>query len=102
MFLLDPYNKFFFFGCPGWWLLQSVFLWLQRAGAARHCGTRVSHRSGVSCCQAQALGAQALAAAARGLGNVAHGLSGSEACGVFSDQGVNSCLLHWQADSSPL
>ena len=27
---------------------------------------------------------------------------GSVACGVFSDQGSTSCLLHWQADSLPL
>ena len=28
---------------------------------------------------------------------VAHGLSCSAACGIFLDQGLNSCLLHWQA-----
>ena len=33
---------------------------------------------------------------------VAHGLSCSEACGIFRDQGSNPCLLHWQADSLPL
>ena len=31
---------------------------------------------------------------------VVHGLSSSEACGFFLDQGLNSCLLHWQ-DSLP-
>ena len=31
-----------------------------------------------------------------------HGLSCSEACGVFPDQGSNPRLLHWQADSLPL
>ena len=31
-----------------------------------------------------------------------HGLSCSIACGIFPDQGSNSCLLHWQADSLPL
>ena len=31
-----------------------------------------------------------------------HGLNCSEACGIFSDQGSNPCLLHWQADSLPL
>ena len=29
-------------------------------------------------------------------------LSYSKACGIFLDQGLNSCLLHWQADSLPL
>ena len=37
-----------------------------------------------------------------GLVAVAHGLSCSAACGIFSDQGSNPCLLHWQADSLPL
>ena len=30
---------------------------------------------------------------------VAHGLSCSAACGIFTDQGSNPYLLHWQADS---
>ena len=25
-----------------------------------------------------------------------------KACGIFQDQGLNPCLLHWQADSLPL
>ena len=29
-------------------------------------------------------------------------LSCSAACGVFPDQGLNLCLLHWQADALPL
>ena len=33
---------------------------------------------------------------------VAHGLACSVACGIFPGQGSNPCLLHWQADSSPL
>ena len=33
---------------------------------------------------------------------VAHGLSYSAACGIFPDQGLNPCPLHWQADSQPL
>ena len=33
---------------------------------------------------------------------VAHGLSRSAACGIFSDQVSNPCPLHWQADSQPL
>ena len=31
-----------------------------------------------------------------------HGLSCSEACGIFLLRGSSLCLLHWQADSSPL
>ena len=33
---------------------------------------------------------------------VAHGPSCSAACGIFPDQGLNACPLHWQADSQPL
>ena len=30
---------------------------------------------------------------------VAHGLSCSAACGIFPNQGLNLCPLHWQVDS---
>ena len=33
---------------------------------------------------------------------VTHWLSCSVACGVFPNQGLNLCLLHWQLDSLPL
>ena len=33
---------------------------------------------------------------------VAHRPSCSAACGIFPDQGLNPCALHWQADSQPL
>ena len=33
---------------------------------------------------------------------VAHGPNHSAACGIFPDQGLNLCPLHWQADSQPL
>ena len=33
---------------------------------------------------------------------VVHGLSCSVTCGIFPDQGSNSCPLHLQADSQPL
>ena len=33
---------------------------------------------------------------------VAHGPSCSMACGIFPDQVLNPCPLHWQADSQPL
>ena len=37
-----------------------------------------------------------------GLVVVAQRLSYSMECGTFPDQELNLCLLHWQADSSPL
>ena len=70
------------FSCSKWGLLSS-------------CGRRASRCTGFSCCRAQVLGIQASAV-------VAHGLSGSGACGIFLDQGSNSCPLHWQVDSYPL
>ena len=33
---------------------------------------------------------------------VVHRLSCSMTCGIFLDQGLNLCLLHWQEDSLPL
>ena len=33
---------------------------------------------------------------------VAHRLSWPAACGIFLDQGLNLCPLHWQADSYPM
>ena len=33
---------------------------------------------------------------------VAHGPSCSTACGIFPDQSLNPCPLHWQADSQSL
>ena len=33
---------------------------------------------------------------------VGYGLSCSTVCGIFLDQGLDPCLLHWQMDSSPL
>ena len=33
---------------------------------------------------------------------VVHGLSCSTACGILLEQGLNPCLLHWQADALPL
>ena len=46
------------------------------------CGTWASHCGGFSYCR--------------------HGLSCSKACGILLDQGSNSFLPHWQADSLPL
>ena len=54
------------------------------AGATLHCGARVSHCGGFSCCGAQAVGAQASVV-------VAHGVSCSMACGIFLYQGSNTC-----------
>ena len=64
-------------------------------GAAPHSRVRASHCSGVSHCRAWALEHSASIAAARGHRCFAE-------CGIFPDQELNPCPLHWQADSQPL
>ena len=78
--------SFFFFGCAGSSLSLRLF---------SSCGEWASHCGGFSCCRARALGS---------LGSVVvgHRLSFPTAWGVFPDQGLNPCLLHWQVDSLPL
>ena len=63
--------------CGEQWLLSS-------------CGPQASYCSGFSCCGAWA---SVL---------VAKGLSCPVVCGIFWDQGLNSCPLPWQVDSKPL
>ena len=75
--------------CSGFSLWR--LLWLPGAGS------RQTSFSGCST-WAQHLCVQALEC---GPVFAAHGLSCSVACGVFSDQGLNLCPLHWQADSYP-
>ena len=53
-----------------------------------------SHCSGFSCFRAQSLGAGASVAGA-------YRLSCSSVCGIFRDQGSNSCLPLWQVLSPP-
>ena len=40
--------------------------------------------------------------ATRGLSRCGTWLSCSVECGIFPDQGLNLCLLHWQVDFLPL
>ena len=76
------------------------------------CGAEAYHCRAFSCWWAQ--GAWASTIVAHGLSGwvhwplgtgskaVVHRLSCSIAFGIFLDQGSNLCLLHWQANSSPL
>ena len=87
------YLFMFIFGCAG------SLCYVQ---AYSSFGVPASRCSGFSCGRAQALGHSA-----RGPKNAVsvvavHGLSCSVAYGVFPDQGLNSCPLHWPADSQPL
>ena len=88
-----------------------IYLWFASSllcGLFPICGTQASHCGGVSRWGAQALECVGSVAAAllECTGSisivVAHRLSCSAAWGIFPGQGSNSCLLHWQADSSPL
>ena len=99
--------KIFMFGYSGSWLLCAGFLQLQQAGPALDCDAWASHCSGFSYCRAWALSSWASVVVARGFQReglvlVVCGVSCSAACGIFLDQGLNLCSLHWQADSYPL
>ena len=77
------------------------------SGGHSRCGLRVSHCGGFSCCRARALACMGSVVAAPQLQStvsvvMAQGLSCSGACEIFPTQGLNPCLLHWQADSLPL
>ena len=67
---------------------------MRRAGTTLHRGARASHYRGLSL--------RSTGSRRAGSVVVAHGLSCSTACGIFPDQGLNRCPLHWQADSQPL
>ena len=63
-------------------------LLIAEASLAADQGSRASE---LSCCGRQTLEHQ--------LSSCEHGLSCFVGCGIFPDQGLNPCPLHWQADS---
>ena len=86
---------FLFYGCVGSSFLCEGFLQLWQAGATLHRGARASHYRGLSCCRAQAPGAQAQQLWLTG--PVAPRHVGS------SQTRARTCVpLHWQANSQPL
>ena len=56
----------------------------------------------IACCRAQVLGSRASVVVAYRLSSCGIWASCSMTCGIFPDQGLNPCLLHWQEDSYPL
>ena len=78
------HQMFFSFFYLFWlyWVFVAVHVW-------------VSHCSDFSCCGAQTLGPEGSAA-------VVPKFSCPMAGGIFPDQGLNLCLLHWQADFQQL
>ena len=85
----------FIFGCAGSSLLHVGSLWLWWTGPALHFSAWTAHCSDFSCHGGQAL-------AVRRSVVEAHGLSCPAARGIFLDQGLNLCPLHWQVQSYPL
>ena len=67
---------------------------MRQVGATLHRGARASHYRGLLL--------RSTGSRCTGSATVAHGPSHSVACGIFPDQGLNPCPLHWQADSQPL
>ena len=111
---LIPYDWFFFlifhlfiFGCDWSSMLIRLFSSFSECRLFSSCGVWASHCGGFSCCRAWALEHTGYRSCSSGLSSpgsvvVAHGLSCSMACGIFPDQGSNSCLLHWHMNSLPL
>ena len=86
---------FFFFGCVGSSFLCVGFLQLWQVG-----GHSSSRCAGLS--PSRPLLLRSTGSRRAGSAIVAHGPSRSAARGIFPDQGLNPCPLHWQADSQPL
>ena len=80
------------------WVFVSVWGGLSLVVASRgHCSSRCA---GLSLSRPLLL--RSTGSRRTGSVVVAHGPSCSAACGIFPDQGLNPCSLHWQADSQPL
>ena len=65
-------------------------------GVTPFCGSWASHCGGLPCYGVQAPGSRASVAV--GSLVVSQGLNCSATCGIFPDQGLNPCPLHWQED----
>ena len=102
----------FIFGYAGSSQLCGLPSSLGEQGLLSSCGMWAAHCGGFSCCGSRMFGLQQLwhvgpvfvAPGLQSTGSivVAHGLSCSVACGIFTDQGLNPHLLHSQVDSLPL
>ena len=102
---------YFIYFCLHWVFVAAHWLSLVAASRALRCSEWPFHCSGFSCGRAWALGVWASVVVAGGLSSVAHRLSSTgsvvvsyrlsclAACGIFLDQGSNTCPLHWQMDS---
>ena len=109
--LQDLKNFFFFFKAVLYFLNFYLFIYLFMAvlglrfcaRAFSSCGERrhsSSRCAGLS--PSRPLLLRSTGSRRAGSAIVAHGPSRSAACGIFPDQGLTPCALHWQADSQPL
>ena len=94
------FSEFVIFGCSGPSSGHMGFLQLRQMVSSWN--KWASRCSGFFCCRAQALGMQSLVVVTLRLSSCGTGPICSVVRGVFLDQGVNLCPLHWQADSQPL
>ena len=94
--------------CGEWGLLSSCSMWTSPCSGFLLWSTGCQCEGFSRCStRAQSLQHTGSVVASRGLQSigsvvVAHGFSSSAAVGIFQDQRLNPCLLHWQADSYPL
>ena len=92
------YNFICLFGCSVSSLMCTGFLWLQPVGLSGSqflAAVRGLLIAVASLVEHRLQGTQTSVV-------VAHRLGCSVACGIFLDQGLNPCLLHWQVYFSPL
>ena len=117
LFLISYLSFFFFLRFICSWL-RWVFVAAQAFSSCREWGplsafsAPASHGSGFRGWEAWPLGAWASVVVVRGCRScglwstasvvVVQGFSCSVVCGIFPNQGLNPCPLHWQADSLPL
>ena len=100
---MEYFFKFLFiFDCTESSLLLGLFSSCSEWGLLSSCSEWASHSGGFSCCAAWI--SDAMAPGLQSVGSVvlARRLSCPTAHGIFPGQRLNPCLLHWQADSSPL
>ena len=84
----------FIFGCAGFSVLLGFFSSCSEQGYSPVLVLGLLTEVASSCRGARALGSTCSVVAV-------HRLRCSEARGIFPDQGLNPCLLHWQGDSPP-
>ena len=110
---LVAYFGFFFLAVLGLHCCTQIFSSFREWGLLSSCGAQASlvvsylvAEHGLQGAGASVAVAHGSVFAAPGLWStgsvvVAHELICSSACGIFLDQGLNPCLLHWQPQGKP-